>query len=99
MPKSFADSMSTAGTADLNVPMFIALRRFTLVCTIVMERSLMHKQHDRATIGAVALMIGGKFVDSLWMQSNSTLQAQRTCMWSHSHTTFFLAWAIVRHHD
>jgi len=25
----------------------------------VLERSLMHKQHDRATIGAVALMIGG----------------------------------------
>ena len=49
-----------AGTADLNVPMFIALRRFTLVCTIVLERSLMHKQHDRATLGAVALMIGGK---------------------------------------
>lgn len=40
--------------------MFIALRRFTLVCTIVLERSLMHKQHDRATLGAVALMIGGK---------------------------------------
>jgi len=40
--------------------MFIALRRFTLVCTIVLERSLMHKQHDRATIGAVALMIGGE---------------------------------------
>ncbi|DBA68247.1 hypothetical protein WJX79_002261 [Trebouxia sp. C0005] len=50
------------GTADLNVPMFIALRRFTLVCTIVLERSLMHKQHDRATIGAVALMIGGAVV-------------------------------------
>lgn len=50
------------GTADLNVPMFIALRRFTLVCTIVLERSLMHKHHDRATIGAVALMIGGAVV-------------------------------------
>lgn len=42
--------------------MFIALRRFTLVCTIVLERSLMHKQHDRATIGAVALMIGGQLM-------------------------------------
>ena len=48
-----------AGTADLNVPMFIALRRFTLLCTVILERSLLHKQHDRATMGAVGLMIGG----------------------------------------
>ncbi len=59
---TFPNGASAAGTADLNVPMFIALRRFTLVCTIVLERSLMHKQHDRATIGAVALMIGGQLM-------------------------------------
>lgn len=52
--------MST-GTADLNVPMFIALRRFTLLCTVILERSMLHKQHDRATMGAVGLMIGGMF--------------------------------------
>lgn len=39
--------------------MFIALRRFTLLCTVILERSMLHKQHDRATIGAVGLMIGG----------------------------------------
>ena len=90
--------MSTAGTADLNVPMFIALRRFTLVCTIVLERSLMHKQHDRATIGAVALMIGGQFLDYFCLQSDYILQAYHTCTASHSHTTFFVAWAITPHH-
>ena len=50
----------TAGTAGLNVPMFIALRRFTLLCTIILERLLLHKNHDRSTWGAVAIMIGGQ---------------------------------------
>lgn len=61
-----------AGTADLNVPMFIALRRFTLLCTVILERSMLHKQHDRATMGAVGLMIGG------------TLNSMHLC---HSHVT------------
>ena len=50
-----------AGTAGLNVPMFIALRRFTLLCTIVLERFMMGKKHDRFTIGAVGVMIGGEY--------------------------------------
>lgn len=41
--------------------MFIALRRFTLVCTIVLERLLLKKQHEKSTLGAVAVMIGGVF--------------------------------------
>ncbi len=49
-----------AGTGGLNVPMFIALRRFTLLCTIVLERVLMAKRHDRSTIGAVGVMIIGE---------------------------------------
>ena len=56
--------------------MFIALRRFTLVCTIVLERSLMHKQHDRATLGAVALMIGGKAFLLPWINMHNS----GTCM-------------------
>ena len=44
----------------MNVPMFIALRRMTLLCTIVLERTMMNKRHDRATIGSVAVMIGGE---------------------------------------
>ncbi|CAK0772874.1 hypothetical protein CVIRNUC_004008 [Coccomyxa viridis] len=50
------------GTAGLNVPMFIALRRFTLLCTIVLERFMMGKKHDRSTIGAVGIMIGGAVI-------------------------------------
>ena len=39
--------------------MFIALRRFTLVCTIVLERFILNKVHDKATVGAVLIMVGG----------------------------------------
>ena len=53
------DRLPVSGTAGLNVPMFIALRRFTLLCTIVLERFMMAKKHDRSTIGAVGIMIGG----------------------------------------
>ena len=73
--------LDCAGTADLNVPMFIALRRFTLVCTIVLERSLMHKQHDRATIGAVALMIGGKALLSYPASTTKGVQLHSTSEW------------------
>ena len=52
-------SLYCAGTAGLNVPMFIALRRFTLVCTILLERLLLGKQHEKATLGAVTVMVGG----------------------------------------
>lgn len=50
------------GTGGLNVPMFIALRRFTLFCTIILERFMMQKKHDRSTLGAVAVMIGGAVI-------------------------------------
>jgi len=47
------------GTGGLNVPMFIALRRFTLLCTILLERFMYHKKHDPSTYGAVTTMIAG----------------------------------------
>ncbi|KAK9808798.1 hypothetical protein WJX72_003877 [[Myrmecia] bisecta] len=50
------------GTGGLNVPMFIALRRFTLMCTIILERVMMKKQHDRGTLGSVAVMIIGAMI-------------------------------------
>lgn len=53
------DGHHCAGTGGLNVPMFIALRRFTLFCTIILERFMMQKKHDRSTLGAVGVMIGG----------------------------------------
>ena len=39
-----------AGTAGLNVPMFIALRRFTLLFTILLERFWLRKLHDWPTL-------------------------------------------------
>ncbi len=50
---------AVAGTGGLNVPMFIALRRFTLLCTIVLERIMYHKKHDPSTYGAITTMIAG----------------------------------------
>jgi solute carrier family 35 protein len=47
------------GTVGLSVPMFIALRRFTLALTMVMERVMLGKVHSRASAIAVALMIAG----------------------------------------
>ncbi len=48
-----------AGTAGLNVPMFIALRRFTLLFTILLERFWLKKSHDWPTLSAMGIMIGG----------------------------------------
>ena len=48
-----------AGTAGLNVPMFIALRRFTLLFTILLERYWLKKSHDWPTLSAMMIMIGG----------------------------------------
>jgi len=47
------------GTAGLSVPMFIALRRFTLALTMAMERVMLGKVHSRVAVAAVGLMIGG----------------------------------------
>lgn len=50
------------GTGGLNVPMFIALRRFTLVFTILLERYWLKKTHDWPTLSAMGIMIGGAMV-------------------------------------
>jgi solute carrier family 35 protein len=47
------------GTGGLNVPMFIALRRFTLLFTILIERYWLRKSHDWPTLSATGIMIGG----------------------------------------
>ena len=47
------------GTAGLSVPMFIALRRFTLALTMAMERVMLGKVHSRVAAAAVGLMIAG----------------------------------------
>jgi solute carrier family 35 protein len=50
------------GTGGLNVPMFIALRRFTLLFTILLERFWLRKTHDMSTLGAMGFMIGGAII-------------------------------------
>lgn len=39
--------------------MFIALRRFTLLFTILLERFWLKKSHDWPTLSAMGIMIGG----------------------------------------
>ncbi len=53
------------GTGGLNVPMFIALRRFTLLFTILLERFWLKKTHDLPTLGAMGIMIGGALIAAL----------------------------------
>lgn len=50
------------GTGGLTIPMFIALRRFTLVFTILIERFYLGKTHDWSTMGAVSIMVVGALV-------------------------------------
>jgi hypothetical protein len=50
------------GTGGLNVPMFIALRRFTLLFTILIERYWLRKTHDWPTLSAMGIMIGGALI-------------------------------------
>ena len=60
--------------------MFIALRRFTLLCTIVLERFMMGKKHDRSTIGAVGIMIGGECLHSRWGPSFASAEFLHPCI-------------------
>lgn len=39
--------------------MFIALRRFTLLCTLLLEWLMFRRVHERTTYAAVAIMIAG----------------------------------------
>ena len=48
-----------SGTGGLSVPMFIALRRFTLLCTLLLEFLMFRRVHERTTYAAVAVMIAG----------------------------------------
>ena len=53
------------GTGDLSVPMFIVLRRFTMVITIVIERSYFSTSHDWQVLSSVGVMVGGALVAAL----------------------------------
>lgn len=53
------------GTGDLSVPMFIVLRRFTMVITIVVERIYFSTSHDWQVLSSVGVMVGGALVAAL----------------------------------
>lgn len=53
------------GTGDISMPMFVALRRFTMVFTLILEYALYRKTRDAATKLAVVLMISGAFFAAL----------------------------------
>ncbi|CAD7699717.1 unnamed protein product [Ostreobium quekettii] len=50
------------GTGGLNVPMFIVLRRFTLLLTLGFERWLYKKKHTSTTLVTVGIMISGALI-------------------------------------
>ena len=47
------------GTGGLSVPMFIVLRRFTMVITVAIERLVYKQSHDWQVPAAIAVMIAG----------------------------------------
>lgn len=53
------------GTGGLNVPMFIALRRFTLLLTVILEVVWFGKRHTRTTYFSVGIMILGAIIAAL----------------------------------
>ncbi len=68
--------------------MFIALRRFTLLTTILLERILYKRKHDRSTYGAVSTMIIGERKGmsrergQFWLRCRAALRGR--CWASHS---------------
>lgn len=55
-------AVNNAGTAGLTVPMFIALRRFTLVSTLVLEYCMYSKVQDYGTVAQIAVVVGGSLI-------------------------------------
>ncbi|CAG9462528.1 unnamed protein product [Pedinophyceae sp. YPF-701] len=53
------------GTGGLSVPMFIALRRFTVVVSLVLEYFVYKKTRSRASMAAVLLMVAGSLYAAL----------------------------------
>jgi solute carrier family 35 len=50
------------GTGKLSVPMFIVLRRFTMVITIIIERAYFSTSHDWQVLSSVGVMVGGALI-------------------------------------
>mmetsp|Transcript_315 Transcript_315/g.904 ORF Transcript_315/g.904 Transcript_315/m.904 type:complete len:328 (+) Transcript_315:347-1330(+) len=69
LPLAFVNVLNLAsglmGTAGLSVPMFIALRRFTLLATLLLERVIDRKRHDSMTHMTIAVMLAGAVIAAL----------------------------------
>ena len=46
----------------MNIPMFIALRRCSLITTLICEYILYKKARDWGTLGQIGLMVGGALI-------------------------------------
>lgn len=58
------------GTGGLSVPIFIALRRFALLCTVILEYLMFNKLQDHATYAAIAVMVAGRLYNYSVRDSN-----------------------------
>lgn len=61
----FSISAGFMGTQGLNIPMFVALRRFTILFTVIVEYLLFRKRQSVPTLSAVAIMISGALIASV----------------------------------
>jgi len=76
LPLSFVNVMNVVSglisTGGLSVPMFIALRRFTLLITLLIERFLYGKRHNTVTKVTASIMIAGAFL-AAWTDATFNL--------------------------
>mmetsp|Transcript_9728 Transcript_9728/g.59069 ORF Transcript_9728/g.59069 Transcript_9728/m.59069 type:complete len:284 (+) Transcript_9728:196-1047(+) len=61
----FSISAGFMGTQGLNIPMFVALRRFTILFTVIVEYLMFRKRQSVPTLSAVAIMISGALIASV----------------------------------
>lgn len=60
----FSISAGFMGTQGLNIPMFVALRRFTILFTVIVEYLMFRRRQSVPTLSAVAIMISGALIAS-----------------------------------
>lgn len=73
--------------------MFIALRRFTLLTTMLLERIMYKRRHDRSTYGAVSIMILGAWLlrDRSPVVSHNGAQSERRKQGCSTHSAVSIA--------
>eukprot|EP00894_Picocystis_sp_ML_P004729 jgi/Pico_ML_1/55246/g970.t1 len=61
----FSISAGFMGTQGLNIPMFVALRRFTILFTVIVEFLMFSRKQSAPTLSAVGIMISGALIASV----------------------------------